>query len=181
MLDRLYVGLGAAAAVPVKTRTDWYCDDGHFHKEASSQTWIGSVDGWPRCRFVETTRNGTYVELYDATQHLGIRLFATAMLRKKYDDLLFTFFRSGHWDDRRVWAFHDDDSRTGFFQLRADEVWRFVEPERRPRYVRELCRDERWIFLFDGDSEVTYALSADALYSRQRNDAWVKVRAGGWS
>ncbi len=93
----LLLGLQATAADET-ARAKWRYDDGQF-EQGQGKNWIETFDNGGNCYFQEVSRNRDYIEIYDKSRDIAVRLYKTKMYLKQPNSNTFDYFRDGKWID----------------------------------------------------------------------------------
>lgn len=78
-------------------RTRWNFAGGHFLLKDGKKQWVEMVDVKENAVFAETRRNANYVELYDKSRDIGVRLYAGKMYLKQPGKKNYDLFKGGDW------------------------------------------------------------------------------------
>lgn len=174
------LGTSQAFADHVGPRYDWHYDGGYFHALGGSPTgWSETINGVESYQFIQTNRTDTYVELYDSSRRVYIRLFADRMTLKNPQDGSFGYFRAGHWDDRRLYSYQVSGG-TAYFLLKPSEVWQWTRPGMANVYLRETLRNEAQIQLYNAREDYTFSLLDGELWFKPSGGQWAKVTDASW-
>jgi hypothetical protein len=84
----------APAADEVRAR--WQYDNGQFEHQ-TGKNWVETDDGGGRAEFREVERNADYIELYDKSRDIAVRLHHKKMYLKQPGEKQFNYFRDGMW------------------------------------------------------------------------------------
>ena len=171
----------AAASEHVGPRYEWFYDIGYFHAIGGGTTaWSETIDGVETFHFVQTDRNDLYVELYDESRQIYVRLFADRMTLKGPSDGYFSFFQAGNWDDRRMYSYRNADNSYSYFLIGPSEVWKWVRPGQANVYLRETFRNGEQVQLYNAAQDYTLSLLDGQLWFKQGNGAWTKLADASW-
>lgn len=137
MLGKIFlVALGltgslASARNTIPTaRLDWFHSSGHFHSLAfgpgrTGDSWVEQI-GNTRYQFQERMRNQDYVEIYDPSRKVAVRLFSDHCELKFDDQLNYLPLYSGGWDTRRIFYTAQNPGGRPYFQQIQNNQWWFV-------------------------------------------------------
>ena len=90
------LGMGAAEA-RTAVRTLWIYEGGSFENK-SGRTWVENTkDG--DIQFVEITRNADFIEIYDNSRKISVRLYSTRMYWRTPTEGQWNFLHNGRWRD----------------------------------------------------------------------------------
>jgi len=171
----------AVAADHVGPRYEWFYDIGYLHAIGGSPTaWSETIDGVETFHFIQTNRTDLYVELYDASRQLYVRLFADRMTMKLAHEAYFTFFQAGNWDDRRMYSYRYSDGSIAYLLIGPSEVWKWVRPGQPTVYLRETFRNGDQIQLFNARDNYTLSLLDGQFWLKQGDGAWAKIADASW-
>lgn len=169
------------AADHVGPRYDWFYDIGYFHSlGGGTNAWSETIDGQEVYHFVQTNRTDTYVELYDASRRIYVRLFADRMTLKRPEDAYFSYFQAGHWDDRRMYSYRNADQSYSYFLLQPQEIWKWVRPGEANVYLRETFRNGDQIQLYNAREGYTLSLLDGQLWYKADGGTWAKLADASW-
>jgi hypothetical protein len=77
-------------------RVRWQYDIGRF-EHRTGREWVETDDTGGRAEFREVERNADYVELYDRSRDIAVRLYRRQMYLKQPGERRFEYFRGGRW------------------------------------------------------------------------------------
>jgi hypothetical protein len=89
-------GTALQATAAVEARARWQYDNGQF-EQLTGSNWLETDDTGGRAEFREVTRNMDYIELYDQSRDIAVRLYARQMYLKQPGEQQFQYFRNGQW------------------------------------------------------------------------------------
>jgi len=175
-------GSVAEANAPVGPRYDWTYNGGYFHAVAGGGgAWTESMNGKEVFYFKQSARNDTYVELYDATRNLSVRLYANAMYLKGSGETQYRHFYNGQWDDRRLYMYKAPSQGTPYFNLKTAHIWHWVRSGAQTLYMREILRNNDQIQLYNGAEGVTVSITNGQVWMKKDGFNWFKYADGAWS
>lgn len=134
-------------------RLDWFHSNGHFHSLAvglgkTGDSWVESV-GTTKYQFQEKARNPTYVEIYDGSRGVSVRLHKDHMEMKFNNEANFRTLYYGAWDTRR--EFHPTNNPNGrpyFSQIQGDDWWFFPPGNNPPVVFHTIARNQDKVVLY---------------------------------
>lgn len=185
MIRRLLIALSflwtshALASVPVGPRYEWFYANGYFHA-AGGTAWVEVMNGVDSYNFVQTQRNDSFVELFDASRSLYVRLYPQAMYLKGQGETNFRKYYDGHWDDRRFYVY-TVNSQTAYFLLGTSEVWRWVRPGEANVYLRETLRNNDQVQLYNAHDGYTISFTDGQIWMKKDGQSWYKYTDGKWA
>ena len=71
--------------------SQWQYDDGQF-EQGQGKNWIETFDNGGNCYFQEVSRNRDYIEIYDKSRDIAVRLYKTKMYLKQPNSNTFDYF-----------------------------------------------------------------------------------------
>ena len=170
------------ATVKVGPRYDWFYDNGNFHAVAGGAgMWIETIDAQEAYYFKQSDRNETFVELFDATRNLYVRLYGQSMSLRGPGETQFSFFRAGHWDDRRLYNYTLPGAQPAYLNLKTAEIWHWVRTGAQIHYLREILRNDDQVQLYDGMDQMTISLMDNEIWLKKDGFNWFKYSAGSWN
>ena len=173
---------GASASVRVGPRYDWFYGRGYFHAVAGAGGgWVETIDANEAFYFQQTDRNEAYVELYDGSRDVHVRLYGTAMYFKGPGEAQFRPFYDGHWDDRRLFTYTLPGSGPNYFNLKTAEIWHWARPGLPILYMRETLRNNDQIQLYNGAEGLTISLMDNEIWMKKDGFNWFKYGDGAWN
>jgi len=179
-LGLLFFGLATIgkASPHVSLRYDWFHSGGYFHAvSGTGGGWIETLGANEAFYFKQTERNDTYVELYDATRNLAVRLYGDAMYLKASGESQFHHFYSGGWDDRRLYS----AGQFSYFSLKTAQIWHWVRPGQQTLYMREILRNGDQVQLYNGAEGVTISLLENGIWMKKDGGQWFSYSSGRWN
>lgn len=148
-------------------RVAWVYDTGYLVQDALSGGWIETCNSVECFYFKEQERNNDYVQLFDSTRNMSMRLYRDAMYLKGPGDTQYRSFKRGQWDDRRMWYYTDASGEVGYFQLIGGSMYRYFVrngTQTSSTYLRILSRDGVGVRLHDPRNNVNYTLNDTEMY-----------------
>lgn len=171
----------AEASVRVGPRYDWFHSGGYFHAVAGAGGgWIETIGDTESFYFQQTDRNDTYVELFDASRSMSVRLYADAMYLKAAGEADYRLFYYGHWDDRRLYGDPTPGAPVAYFDMKTAQIWHWVRAGAQTLYMREILRNDDQIQLYNGAEGLTVSLMDNAVWMKKDGFAWFRYSAGAW-
>ena len=171
----------AEASVRVGPRYDWFHSGGYFHAVAGTGGgWVETIGDNEAFYFRQTDRNDTYVELFDASRGMAVRLYADAMYLKAAGEAQYRRFYYGHWDDRRLYGDPTPGVPVSYFDLKTAQIWHWVRSGAQTLYMREILRNDDQIQLYNGAEGVTISLMDHAVWMKKDGSSWFRYSAGAW-
>lgn len=150
-------------------RKDWFYGNNYFHYvHGTAGGWLETQDGRETFGFKETARNDKYIELYDSTRKIHVRLFDNEMKIFRPGDQLFKKLYDGHWDDRRMMIY----TQTSYFLLHTAGIWHWMRPDHQKIMFREVLRNNDQIQIYNGAEKLTFSLTGTKIYAKRDGGTW---------
>jgi hypothetical protein len=83
-----------------EARVCWLYEDGQF-EHGKGKRWLETFDKGGEEHFREVERNSDYIELYDRSRDIAVRLYSKKMYLKQPGEETYQYFRSGSWGESR--------------------------------------------------------------------------------
>lgn len=175
-----FSALRADAAAPVGPRYDWFHSGGYFHAVAGTGGgWVETLNGKEAFYFRQSDRNDTYVELFDSSRGITVRLYADAMYLKAANETNYRRLYYGHWDDRRL--YNVPGGQPSYFSLKTASIWHWARKGLPVLYMRETLRNDSQVQLYSGAEGVTISLMDNQVWMKKDGAAWTRYSDGGWN
>jgi hypothetical protein len=171
----------AQAALP---NVAWFYHGGYFVKDLNTGLWSETIGATETFNFREDASTATTVDLYDPTRGMTVRLTDGAIYLKAKGASSLTYFKSGRWDNRRVFTYNLGGGREGYYQLIAGAMYRHVtfdNGQKTSTYLRDNGRDGQTLNLLYPRNNTSYAIQGADVYIRTAAGKWVRLFSGRWS
>ncbi len=187
MLNSLLLALAfcwtsyAQATVVVGPRLDWFYGKNYFHNvQGGGGAWIETIDARDTFYFREVARNDAYVELFDATRDMHVRLYANSMYLLASGEAQYRLFYQGHWDDRRLFYYTLPNGQPAYLNMFTSEIWHWVQSGNETLYVREILRNDDQIQVYVGQEGYTLSIMDTQIWKKFDGGVWFKLTDGHW-
>lgn len=170
----------AEASVRVGPRLDWFYNGGNFHAVAGTGGgWVETINSNEAFYFRQSDRNDLYVELFDSSRNMYVRLYADAVYLKVPGDGAYRHLYYGQWDDRRL--YNVPGAQPSYFSLQTASIWHWARVGLPVLYMREILRNDDQIQLYNGAEGITFSLLDNAVWMKKDGFAWFKYSNGNWN
>jgi hypothetical protein len=161
----------------------WFYDGGYFVRDIHSGGWIETIGNAEAFYFTETQRTETYVDLFDATRGMTVRLQKDAMFLRAQGEPSLRFFKWGSWDNRRFFGYDLGGGRSGYYLLIGARMYRHVlvdNGQKTTSYLRDNGRSSTTLNLLFPRTDAHYAIVGNDVFINTGASRWVKIYSGSW-
>lgn len=156
---------------------------GYFHRDGDK--WTETINGQIAFTFVEKSRNDSFIEIYDASRDMSVRLYDDSFWLRPSGAGDFTRYRTAGWDNRRLLSYGDPVHT--YFNLMAGNLWKLVQVSDSsspipPMMLKEIHRDYSNIQLRSEATATTFIIVGTTVYRRPDGGDGIPIFSDGqWS
>lgn len=177
----MLIAASAQADQRITTLTDWFYEGGYFHKDQETDTWSETIGDGIQYHFVETARQTYEIDLYDASRNLGVILLAGSMYIERAGEHGYSFFRSGNFDDRRLYTYKFSGGDGAHLNLYPGKKWKWMRSSGYNTMAKEIFRNDSQIQVYDAEKRFTFSLMDTQAWGKFDGGEWFKLADGGWN
>ncbi len=135
------------------TKNSWFYPGGYF-LNMDGVGWTETQNGHTAFSFRQLAKTSEYVEIYDDSRHMHVRIHDSFFELRLDSAVNFTFFKNGGWDDRRILRLNPDDS-VNYFEMGTGGIWKWHWwGSNDPKLYKEIGRGGDFILLYDAQNDV---------------------------
>jgi hypothetical protein len=158
----------------------------NFQRTFGTLSWTETINGTVAFHFRQTQLTSEYVQLWDASRQVSVRLYldGRGVWVKDPTWTDYVYFYPGHFDHRDIWTYPSGSYRGAIFM---DPLNRWVEvaPDGQGGsvqfYFREYDRDDTYVYLYDDSRHVAMAISWQQGFLAWNGGNWQTWRPGTWA